>query len=288
MKYLFTADIHGSETQYNKISSFVRQNDFDVLFLGGDLFPKDGGKWFPENEQRTVGIQKEFVRNFFNDWILDTSKYTDIFYIYGNDDFASTQEVLIPNTDKIHYFENGGVLNWQGIDIVGYPYVGLTPYLQKDWEKWDDFESELHKKFITKGFHSNKDEHFPVDYESEPFSELTISDDLSRLFSSVKNETVIGLFHETPFNTHLDQTFFENAYDGSIHLGSKSVRRIIEKYQPDLTFHGHIHESFLKSGHFSQTIGNTLSFNPGNGMDKDNPSVIVGNLVTGVHERITL
>jgi len=43
-----------------------------------------------------------------------------------------------------------------------------------------------------------------------------------------------------------------------IHVGSVAVRQAIEKYQPLLGIHGHIHESrgFVK-------IGQTLCINPG-------------------------
>jgi len=42
------------------------------------------------------------------------------------------------------------------------------------------------------------------------------------------------------------------------HVGSKAVREVIEKYQPLLGLHGHIHES---KGY--DKIGRTLVINPG-------------------------
>jgi Icc-related predicted phosphoesterase len=43
-----------------------------------------------------------------------------------------------------------------------------------------------------------------------------------------------------------------------VHVGSESVRRIIEKNQPLIGLHGHIHES---KG--VEKLGRTLCFNPG-------------------------
>ncbi len=43
--------------------------------------------------------------------------------------------------------------------------------------------------------------------------------------------------HEPPFNTLLDITHKKE------HVGSKSMRRIIEEYQPNIAVSGHIHES---------------------------------------------
>ena len=59
------------------------------------------------------------------------------------------------------------------------------------------------------------------------------------------------------------------------HIGSKSVRDFIEKEQPFLTLHGHIHESPDMSGVWKQNIGKTISMNPGDAkpviIDLDNP-----------------
>jgi Icc-related predicted phosphoesterase len=41
-------------------------------------------------------------------------------------------------------------------------------------------------------------------------------------------------------------------------VGSKAVRKMIEKYQPLVSLHGHIHES-----RFAQKLGKTMCINPG-------------------------
>ncbi|HXQ36037.1 MAG TPA: hypothetical protein VN843_18620, partial [Anaerolineales bacterium] len=43
-----------------------------------------------------------------------------------------------------------------------------------------------------------------------------------------------------------------------VSVGSKAVRKAIEKYQPLLSLHGHIHES-----RSAQKIGKTMCINPG-------------------------
>ncbi len=42
------------------------------------------------------------------------------------------------------------------------------------------------------------------------------------------------------------------------HVGSKSVRKFEEKYQPLMGLHGHIHESYA-----SDKLGRTIVVNPG-------------------------
>jgi Icc-related predicted phosphoesterase len=85
---------------------------------------------------------------------------------------------------------------------------------------------------------------------------------------NVKNKnTAILMAHAPPYGTKIDlapalnkdlkyitkggQLVFE-------HVGSKAVREVIEKYQPLLGLHGHIHES---KGY--DKIGRTLVINPG-------------------------
>lgn len=65
-------------------------------------------------------------------------------------------------------------------------------------------------------------------------------------------EKLILAVHDSPHNTALD------VISNGVHVGSKSVRSFIEKYQPDLVVSGHIHES---SG--EDSIGNSRIFNPG-------------------------
>ncbi len=112
-----------------------------------------------------------------------------------------------------------------GLHVAGYPYINETPFLLKDWEKG---EGEIEK-------------------------------DLEALAGRVNPGKSVFVFHAPPFNTRLDML-----YNGS-HAGSRAVRGFIEKHQPLLTLHGHIHESPVVSGDFRDRIGRTLCINPGSG-----------------------
>jgi Icc-related predicted phosphoesterase len=48
------------------------------------------------------------------------------------------------------------------------------------------------------------------------------------------------------------------------HIGSLALRLFIEKYQPYLTFHGHVHETVKRSGEYKHQIGRTLCLTAGN------------------------
>jgi len=80
-------------------------------------------------------------------------------------------------------------------------------------------------------------------------------------------ETSCFCFHVPPYNSTIDMApkldatlrpVYEGGRPAFIPVGSKSVRKVIEKYQPLLGLHGHIHESpgLVK-------IGRTQCINPG-------------------------
>ena len=66
-----------------------------------------------------------------------------------------------------------------------------------------------------------------------------------------KYKTIL-VTHQPPFETSLDAIYGE-------HVGSTSIRKFIEKNQPDFCITGHIHENEGKS----DNIGKTLVINPG-------------------------
>ncbi len=71
-----------------------------------------------------------------------------------------------------------------------------------------------------------------------------------KVMKLAENETNIVLaVHVPPFNTNLDRKYHA-------HFGSQTVRKLIEKIQPEIFVCGHIHESFGQ-----ERIGKTLCVN---------------------------
>lgn len=84
-------------------------------------------------------------------------------------------------------------------------------------------------------------------------SEDFIEDQLSGIISSKENDhPLVMVTHHPPYNTLNDQLTTGE------HVGSLSVRKIIEKFQPIACFSGHIHE-----GVGIDHIGKTKTINPG-------------------------
>ena len=76
-------------------------------------------------------------------------------------------------------------------------------------------------------------------------------------------ENVIFNFHVPPYGYSLDlcpklDANMRMAAEEKIHAGSVGAKQVIEKYQPLLGLHGHIHES-----RGAQKSGRTLMINPG-------------------------
>ena len=91
----------------------------------------------------------------------------------------------------------------------------------------------------------------PQEYSEEEIEGFLqcIEEDFKR-----KNFLRILVTHVPPHNTKTDRLFLGR------HVGSKAVRKFIEKYQPEIVVTGHIHES-----RGEDKIKNSRIFNPGPG-----------------------
>lgn len=84
-------------------------------------------------------------------------------------------------------------------------------------------------------------------------SEQELADNLAKAVSDLPQNTPFVLVsHQPPRDTRADRI------SESVHVGSHSVRRFLEKYQPLVCFSGHIHE-----GSGIDVIGETQVVNPG-------------------------
>ncbi|MEM2915292.1 MAG: metallophosphoesterase, partial [Candidatus Bathyarchaeia archaeon] len=99
-------------------------------------------------------------------------------------------------------------------------------------------------------------------------TEEELNETIEKLASQLINPNLsIFNFHAPPFNTYLDvapeldenlRQVVRASQPVMVNVGSTSVRKAIEKYQPLLGLHGHIHESKAV-----EKIGHTICVNPG-------------------------
>lgn len=85
------------------------------------------------------------------------------------------------------------------------------------------------------------------------FAEVQIYQELEKLMKQIEDQEIkILVTHAPPYDTKAD------LLPSGEHVGSESVRKIIEEFQPSLNICGHIHESKT-----IEELGNTIIVNPG-------------------------
>ncbi len=285
-RLFFATDVHSSEKTFNKFLSAAEFYKVDALILGGDLtgkflapFIKErDGTYFTdfqgnpvtmrseeelkkmEEVVRTAGYyvhhvtreeheklrdDKEEVNRLFEEKMLETLgrwinlaeetlRKTGIscYITGGNDDpFAVDDFMRAHSTDHVRYCE-GEVVDVCGYEMAASGYSNMTPWsLPRDLPE-DQLELALDKVVSKVG-----------NYKKSIFT-----------------------IHVPPYDTGLDLAIWLNKdlkyqhYGQPIEgpIGSHAVFNILDKYQPLLSLHGHVHESrcFYK-------LGKTTCFNPG-------------------------
>nr|WP_206760523.1 metallophosphoesterase [Sulfolobus islandicus] len=280
MRILFSSDLHASYTVFKKFINAGKIYKVNALIIGGDIAGKTlipiidlgNNNYNIQDKIVTSSELNSFIERFKSEGIyyaiLSKNEYEEasqnkkaqdelfkkaiiatirewmkiaeerlkdykipIFINLGNDDPEYLFEVL--KESEIFKVGEGEVFDFNGYEIVSYGYVNPTP--------WNTFREK---------------------------KEEEIYNDLSKIVSKITNYSkAIYNFHAPPYNTNLDNAplLDENlkpiVRGGEIvytHVGSKSIRRIIEETNPLLGLHGHIHESrgFDK-------VNNTIVINPG-------------------------
>jgi Icc-related predicted phosphoesterase len=193
-----------------------------------DADPKKVQKLFTEEMCKTVGRWMQLA-----DEKLKDSKVR-LFVSPGNDDEMEIDDV-IADAKRVELAE-GRMIDIGGYEMISSGWANPTP-----WHTYREApEEELARRM-------------------EPM--LAQIKDMSR---------AIFNFHPPPYGTSLDEA---PALDEDLrpihggralrHVGSTAVREAIDKHQPMLSLHGHIHE-----GKGITRIGKTLAINPGSAYEE--------------------
>jgi uncharacterized protein len=282
MKIFFATDIHGSEICWRKFLNSAAFYKADMVILGGDVTGKvmipivaHNGYWQVtvrgethriENREALADIQTqirnrgsypaivspdelqhlseeegEVDRRFSVEMMHSLDRWLDMadgklrggqigcILNGGNDDIFEIDDMI--ESSPCVTFAEGKVLDLGGFSMVSMGWTNPTP--------WDTFreapEDELAGKIGTVA------EHIP---------------DMGR---------AIFNFHAPPYGTGLDDApalddTLRPIHGGAVMkaVGSVAVRDAINKHQPLLSVHGHIHES-----RGVKKMGRTLAINPG-------------------------
>ncbi len=209
-------------------------------------YERRGFYWFMTTEQELAELQSdpEKVKSLFEELMLERmrkwidlieEKIPDNIIVVvspGNDDSQEIDE-LIKKSDRIIFPLERVVDIDDTYQMISSEYVNSTP-----WDTPRECpEDELKEKLEIE------------------FGRLDSHDSLLCNFHAPPYGTVIDL---APKLDEKAQVRVRYGAPEMVPVGSKSVRELLEKYQPILGLHGHIHES---GG--MEYIGRTLCLNPG-------------------------
>lgn len=279
MKLFYVTDIHGAEVCFRKFFAAIREYKVDVALLLGDLSGKV-----------TVPIQKN--RDTYTCTLLGSN------IVARNETELAKVEMRIANLGYYSYVASPGEVEelYQNPEKNDEVFQKLIIERLQRWMQVADEKVRESKARLYIG--AGNDDPFPIDpvldsservtnmnerlvdidgYEvittafSNPTpwntprecSEEELGNKIEELAKLItKMETAIFNFHVPPYGTLLDNApelrDLQPVAGSFINVGSTAVTKAIEKHQPLLGLHGHIHESKA-----AQKIGRTLCVNPG-------------------------
>ena len=290
---LFVSDLHGSRQRYEKLFDRIASRKPEIVFLGGDLLPfeglfpmraESGGGWqnggeaagakTPGGDTASAGAQAgdkpggKKLGGFLSGLLLPRlqelkvtlgSDYPLILAILGNDD-PRREEGLVKAGQQAglwRYLHNTRIA-YREFRLYGYSYVPPTPFLLKDWERYDV------SRYTDVGAVAPSEGRRSVPVPAGESEGRTIQQDLLLLSDGDDLSRAVFLFHAPPYGSKLDRAGLDaTVIDGApvdVHVGSIAVRRFIEQREPYLTLHGHVHESARLTGAWRERIANTLCF----------------------------
>ncbi|MDZ7859051.1 MAG: metallophosphoesterase [Candidatus Krumholzibacteriota bacterium] len=250
----FVSDLHGKTPRFTKLFRAVAEEKPGFLFVGGDILP-------PIDPPQFSG--ERFLRGYFlgelaklRDGLGDS--YPRVFVILGNDDGRHEENSLIEASEEglIDYIHGrrAKAARWQ---VFGYSFVPPTPFRLKDWERYDV------SRFVDIGCISPEEGSHSFSMDKNDLKYGTIKEDLEKLTEGHDMDNAIFLFHSPPYKTNIDRADLDGVRIDhtplDVHVGSIAIQRFIEKRQPLMTMHGHIHESARITGCWRERIGKTLA-----------------------------
>ncbi|MFN8589109.1 MAG: metallophosphoesterase [Candidatus Eisenbacteria bacterium] len=248
--WFFTSDLHGQSDYYEQALALASERRPRALLVGGDLGPHAGGEGGVRRQRLFLeGFLVEFARR-----LREAVPGIELLLMPGNDDWAANHDVLERHHGEWWRSLHGRVVEVDGVAVAGSSYVPITPFGMKDWERWEDGEPESPLKLEgwvsdARGVHA-----FAFDPARRTPTLAAALDDLAAQCDPART---IFTCHSPARDTHCDVT------NGGHHVGSRALRAFVERHQPPLLLSGHIHESPRVTGHWRDTIGATVTVNPG-------------------------
>ncbi len=284
LRIFYAADIHGSEKCFGKFLNAARYYHVDLLVLGGDITGKalvpivrsDDGRW----EAQFLGrrevvrdgaeleeVEKQIRFNGFYPYRCDLSELEQL---QADEAFrkAKFQEVMRRDTSRWMDMADERLRD-AGVPCLAMPgnddgeFVGELLSQSSAIENCDEQVLDVEGFQLLSLGYSN-----PTPWDSpRELPEEELADRISRLAEKLQpSKPAIFNLHPPPFETGLDNapelradlSLVGGAGASPVPVGSHAVREAIERCQPLLSLHGHIHESRAAA-----RLGRCLCLNPG-------------------------
>src|SRR5229473_1512763 len=256
-RIFFATDLHGSEMCWRKFLNAAKFYEAEILICGGDMTGKAMIPIVEENGHYTVHVTPERLQELdedaekrkecFQEIMLDGVRRwmnmageklrgsgVRVFVCPGNDDEMEVDDV-VRESDMVELGE-GQVVEIEGFKMISTGWSNHTP--------WNTHREETEQKLG----------------ERIEAMARNVSDFSHAIFN----------LHCPPYRSGLDEAPAIDADLKLLHggralrpVGSTAVRQIIDKHQPLLSLHGHIHES---KG--AVKLGKTLAINPGSAYEE--------------------
>jgi Icc-related predicted phosphoesterase len=255
---LFVTDLHGDRGRYESLMAAILAESPDAVFIGGDLLPASIG--FASGDAPADFVNGFLVPAFSRLRDAMEEAFPAVFILPGNDDARCEEEALIGAESlgiwRYAHMRRAGVGGWS---VYGYACVPPTPFLLKDWERYDV------SRYVDPGAVSPEEGFRTVPRAADEIRNGTIAGDLAALAGDDDLTRAIFLFHAPPYDTPLDRADLDGrTVDHApvdVHVGSIAVRRFIESRRPAVTLHGHVHEACRLTGEWKVRIGDTVAIN---------------------------
>ena len=285
IKMFFVTDVHGSETVFRKFLNASQIHKADVAIIGGDIT----GKGLSLVAKTSQGYQTDFLGRKWNArnegeleiMIRDIRKRG--FYVHI-DEPTALEEIKSSQTKVellLKTYMKKTLEGWLRLAEERLKKLGIKCYISPG----NDDIYEIDKIINSSNFVINPEgKVVPLSEDHEMISmgkanitpwncprdvtEEELAKTIDTMISELDDPSrSVFNFHAPPINTCLDvapeldkdlRPVSKAGQPSMINAGSTSIRRAIEKYQPVLGLHGHIHES---KG--VESIGKSLCINPG-------------------------
>jgi len=251
MRILYTTDLHGDKDKYWHVFEQAKTKKVDAVVNGGDMLTL---------EDDLHQTQRDFIRNFLERYFGEYEK-AGIFHLgfLGNDDLKIHDECFDTVCTKYPHAVN---LAQKSFTLENYEFIGMNwvtdyPFRLKDRCR-KDRKDYIFQRQLGSGLLSNERGFQQIPNWFSLASTLpTIEDELNALPKPKDSSHAVYVIHMPPARVCLDV-----CWSGE-RVGSEAIYSFIERMQPMLSLHGHIHESYNRGGIWKATIGKTISLQPG-------------------------